>query len=236
MADTANLTLPLVAPAQAQKHVTVNEALVRLDALAQLSLASISTVDPPVSPAEGVAYAIPAGATGDWAGQEGQIAIWSNGGWIFVEPRPGWRAFVQDRGSVAISDGAGWQAGALSLAPGGGGLAFRSASVDVSLTPGSSVTTETVFPARAIAFGVTGRVVAGITGTATAWELGVSGDTGRYGTGLGTGLNASVSGPTAPFVYWSDTPLEITATGGSFEGGTLRLVAHFAELSLPDLV
>ena len=36
MARTAQLDLPLVAPSQAQKHVTVNEALARLDAVAQL--------------------------------------------------------------------------------------------------------------------------------------------------------------------------------------------------------
>ena len=32
MTDTSQLGLPLLEPAQAQKHVTVNEALVRLDA------------------------------------------------------------------------------------------------------------------------------------------------------------------------------------------------------------
>ena len=37
MASTAQLALPLVAPAQAQKHVTVNEALARLDAAAQFA-------------------------------------------------------------------------------------------------------------------------------------------------------------------------------------------------------
>ena len=37
MAKTAQLDLPLVMPAQAQKHVTVNEALARLDAAAQLA-------------------------------------------------------------------------------------------------------------------------------------------------------------------------------------------------------
>ena len=35
MTDTANLLLPLLQAAQAQKHVTVNEALLRLDALVQ---------------------------------------------------------------------------------------------------------------------------------------------------------------------------------------------------------
>ena len=37
-AATANLALPLMAAAQAQKHVTHNEALVALDTLAQLAV------------------------------------------------------------------------------------------------------------------------------------------------------------------------------------------------------
>ena len=46
MADTTNLTLPLLAASQAQKHVTVNEALSRLDGMVQLRLLSISTATP----------------------------------------------------------------------------------------------------------------------------------------------------------------------------------------------
>ena len=38
MSDTANLNLPCLEPAQAQKHVTLNEALTALDALVQLSV------------------------------------------------------------------------------------------------------------------------------------------------------------------------------------------------------
>ena len=38
MSETAKLGLALVQPAQAQKHVTVNDAFQRLDALAQISI------------------------------------------------------------------------------------------------------------------------------------------------------------------------------------------------------
>ena len=49
MSETTQLGLPLLQPAQAQKHVTVNEALVRLDGLTQLVLASATVTAPPVS-------------------------------------------------------------------------------------------------------------------------------------------------------------------------------------------
>lgn len=236
MTETPELTLPLLAPAQAQKHVTVNEALMRLDALANLRLASVTQTTPPASAPDGAAYGVPPLAVNDWAGQAGHVAVASNGGWIFVPARRGWRAVVLDDGAEAIFDGAEWRLGATTLTPNGGSVAMRSVEFDVTLTAGASVTTPVMFPARAIAFGITGRVTAEITGTLTTWEIGIAGDLQRYGSGLGTGLNSWVSGPGTPLVYWAPTALEITAQGGDFAGGTVRLVAHYAELGLPDPV
>lgn len=236
MTDTANLSLPLLQPAQAQKHVTVNEAFARLDGLTQLCLASVVQTVPPVAPPEGAAYGVPAGAVNAWAGQEGKVAVSAGGGWVFVPARRGWRALVLDAGHPAIFDGNEWRPGALTLSPGGASMAMRSVEMDVTLGAGPAVTTPVAFPARSIAFGVTGRVTAAITGSAASWDLGVAGDTARYGSGLGLSPNAWVNGPGTPMVCWSATPLEITAAGGDFAGGAVRLVAHYAELALPDPV
>ncbi len=235
MTDTPELALPLLAPAQAQKHVTVNEALVRLDGLAQLRLQSVNTITPPAA-TDGLVYSVPAGAVDAWAGQDGAIAIASGGGWIFVPPRAGWRAMVIDAGAQATFDGTNWRIGAQSLSPNGASFNVASVEIDVPLSAGPSVTTPTLFPERSIAYGVTGRVIDAITGAASSWDLGVSGDLQRYGSGLGTAQNSWVNGPGAPLVYWSPTALEITAQGGDFAGGTIRLVAHYADLSLPDPV
>ena len=43
MAESKNLQLPFLTAAQAHKHVTVNESLLRLDALVQLSVVSATT-------------------------------------------------------------------------------------------------------------------------------------------------------------------------------------------------
>lgn len=80
MTDTAKLGLPLIQAAQAQKHVTVNEALARIDALVQLTLGSVTLTAPPGVPGEGDAYGVPAGATGGWAGKDRQVALYLNGG------------------------------------------------------------------------------------------------------------------------------------------------------------
>lgn len=71
MSETAQLGLPLVQPAQAQKHVTVNEAFARLDGLTQLVLSSTTVTVPPSGLADGVSYGVPTGAVNEWAGHGG---------------------------------------------------------------------------------------------------------------------------------------------------------------------
>ena len=55
---TARLGLPLLAPSQAQKHVTHNEALLRLDGVTQLVLTEVGTEVPPLLPELGATYAL----------------------------------------------------------------------------------------------------------------------------------------------------------------------------------
>ena len=108
---SALLSLPYIQPAQAQKHVTHNEALRILDALVMLSVASRVLTAPPASPAEGERHIVAAPATGAWAGQEDTVAVHEAGGWLFLAPQPGWRAFVADEGADVR-----WQGGAWMLA------------------------------------------------------------------------------------------------------------------------
>src|SRR5690606_23097021 len=63
--------LPLLQPAQAQKHVTVNESLLRLDGLVNLVLQSAGSGQPPAV-VEGECWWVPPGAVDAWAGQEGR--------------------------------------------------------------------------------------------------------------------------------------------------------------------
>ena len=92
MADTPNLVLPYLAANQSQKHVTVNEALRRLDALVQVTVQSAALATPPGSPTEGQRWIVAAAATGAWVGQSGKIAAWQDGAWVFYAPLDGWSA------------------------------------------------------------------------------------------------------------------------------------------------
>lgn len=235
MSSTSALGLPLVQPSQAQKHVTVNEAFTRLDALTQMTLSSRSQVVPPGAPGEGAAYAVPAGATDLWSGQDGQVAIFANGGWVFLAPRIGWRAWVEDEGVSATFDGADWVVGAASISPNGAGFGMRVIEIDHGIGAGATSDTVPVIPAQSVVFGVTGLVLADITGTATSWRLGISGvSDNRYGSGLGLGTGSWLRGITSePLAYYADTALTLTGEGGDFADGTVRLAIHIAELGLP---
>lgn len=105
---SAVLALPYIQPAQAQKHVTHNEALRLLDVLVQLAVASRSQTSPPADPLPGQRYLVPEGATGAFAGQEGRIALYDETDWAFVPPLPGWQAQVLDEGCAVVFDGTAW--------------------------------------------------------------------------------------------------------------------------------
>lgn len=108
MSDSPNLALPFLAAGQAQKHVTINEALLALDALVQLMVLDRDRTTPPASPADGVRYIVAAGASGAWAGHDAAIAAWQDGAWTFYAPKTGMLAFVADEGMLYVFSGAAW--------------------------------------------------------------------------------------------------------------------------------
>jgi hypothetical protein len=108
MTNSTNLALPFLDAAQAQKHVTHNEALQMLDALTHLSVAARDWTAPPATPAEGARFLVPAGGSGLFSGKAGQIAAFLAGAWVFFAPRAGWRVFVESEKLLFVYDGAGW--------------------------------------------------------------------------------------------------------------------------------
>lgn len=108
MSNSPNLGLPFIEAAQAQKHVTHNEALRGLDALIQLCVLDRNLTTSPVSPADGDRYLVASGSDGDWAGKDGLIAVFQDGVWIFYSPRAGWLCWVADEKALITWDGTAW--------------------------------------------------------------------------------------------------------------------------------
>lgn len=111
MDTSPNLALPYLQSQQAQKHVTLNESLRRLDALVHLTVLSRTLIAQPAEPADGARYILPGGATGaSWSGHpEGTLMAFQDGAWEAFAPVEGWRAFIADEAVMSV-----WHAGAWS--------------------------------------------------------------------------------------------------------------------------
>jgi hypothetical protein len=106
--QTPILSLPLILPAQAQKHVTHNEALRLLDVLVQLVVVDRTLTVLPASPQDGARHIIATGATGEWANRDGQIAAFWDNAWLYLEPQDGWKAYIQSEAAGATFSGGEW--------------------------------------------------------------------------------------------------------------------------------
>ncbi|RJF74368.1 DUF2793 domain-containing protein [Rhodopseudomonas palustris] len=109
MTATPNLALPFIEAAQAQKHVTHNEALRILDAAIQIAVADRTRTAPPASPTEGERHIVAPGGSGAWAGQGQAIATWQDGAWAFLVPKPGWCVWSIADDILLVFDGATWR-------------------------------------------------------------------------------------------------------------------------------
>jgi Protein of unknown function (DUF2793) len=105
---TQNLKISLLAAGQAQKHVTMNDALVVLDDSVQLSVKSRSLTAPPAVPQAGERHIVATGATGAWSGSTGRLALWQGSSWRFADVSVGHRAYVEDEDILVVLQTSGW--------------------------------------------------------------------------------------------------------------------------------
>jgi hypothetical protein len=241
MSETSpNLGLSLVMPAQAQKHVTVNESLLRLDALVQPQVQSRTLTIQPVAPQDGQAWLIPQGATGtDWAMMTvGSLAIYRDGYWAEISPAEGWTARVIEENAGVVFDGTRWRLAGSSevVAQSTSGAKTRAIIVEqiISGLTGSSVTSVALIPARAIVFCVSVRTRVAITG-ATSFDCGLAGETSKFGGSLGVSAGSSNLGVIGPTAFYADTAVVLSANGGSFTGGELAMAIHAWLPEAPEL-
>lgn len=109
--QSARLGLPYLAAGQMQKHVTLNEALTRLDVLTQTAVVSRTQTDQPGDPDDGALYILPADATGAaWAGKPaGTLMRFEAVGWSVVSAPDGLLAVVLDEPALAARLDGDWR-------------------------------------------------------------------------------------------------------------------------------
>lgn len=225
MSSTGRLGLPYIVTAQAQKEVTHNDGLNRLDAFVTPVVSEITNA-PPGSPTVGDLVIVGTSGSGDFSGKDNQLAQYLNGGWVFYTPFKWMDAVVEDIDSRMTYNGTMWVAFGLLMKDTGEYLRVESWQDDVDV----STDTETAIdiPDRVSVLAVNTRVITAITGTVTTFGVGVSGDTSRYGNGIGKGADSTNIGMSYhPVTYYSDTPVLLTPDSGAFSTGVVRINVQY---------
>lgn len=92
---TPTFAIPTVTAGSINNDADLNTALGLVDGLLTPRVEDRDLTAPPGSPTNGAVYIVGASATGDWAGQDGNVAIY-NEGWTFVSPIGGMQVFLHD--------------------------------------------------------------------------------------------------------------------------------------------
>ncbi|WP_442754716.1 DUF2793 domain-containing protein [Methylocystis sp. JAN1] len=230
MTQTTHLALPLLDAAQAQKHVTHNEALAMIDVVAHLAV-SARAIAPPATPSEGDRVLVGAGAAGAFAGKDKQVAAFLAGAWSFLQPQAGWRLYVAAESRLLLYNGADWAdlgSGLRELQNlarlGVGTTADAANPLSVKLNAG-------LFAARAVGDGGTGHLRLTLnkeSGSNTASLIYQSNYSGRAEAGLAGNddyrVKVSVDGAT-----WKDAIVVDRNTGAvTFPSGGPAKIQTFA--------
>jgi hypothetical protein len=141
---------------------------------------------------------------------------------------------------VVVGDGAtagGFAAAKLSdagAAVGAYGSALRMNVAEIALSSlsGSTVTAANAIPAGALVIGCAVRVTAAITG-AGSFSIGYTGSTTAFGSSLSIAVGSTNNGLIGPNPFYSATNVILTAAGGNFSGGAVRLSLMYLSLSPP---
>ncbi len=109
---TPRLDLPLLHGGQAQKHLTLNAGLMRLESLVQAQVLSRTVAAQPSSPADGDAYILPASPTGAaWSAiAAGSFVLFDSGVWDIIPFPAGAIVHVADDNRFLVRTGSGWAA------------------------------------------------------------------------------------------------------------------------------
>lgn len=141
---------------------------------------------------------------------------------------------------VIVGDGAtagGFPAAKLSdagAAVGANGSALRMNVVEFALSglSGATVTSANAIPAGALVIGCAVRVTTAITG-ATSFSIGYTGSTSAFGSSLSIAVGSTNNGLIGPNPFYSATNVILTAAGGAFAAGAVRLSLVFLSITPP---
>lgn len=103
MDNSPHLDLPFIAPSQAQKHITHNEAVQRLDDVVHIHVQSRALSSPPSAPTPAQRYVVASNADGAWEGHDGDVALYRDTAWDFIAPKLGWIIYIEDENMAVVN-------------------------------------------------------------------------------------------------------------------------------------
>ncbi len=108
VASVLGNVVTLAERSQAQKEVTINEALFRVESVLNAGAISKSIATPPEKPVAGAVYIIPDNPAWPWTGKTGQIAYYDKI-WRYIVPNRGLLLWVDDEKAHYVYANDGWQ-------------------------------------------------------------------------------------------------------------------------------
>jgi len=141
---------------------------------------------------------------------------------------------------VIVGDGAtagGFAAAKLSeagaaIGANGSALRLNVAEIALSSLSGATVAATGVIPAGVLLVACAMRVTTAITG-ATSFSVGYTGSTSAFGSSLSIAAGATNSGLIGPNPFYNATSVILTAAGGNFSGGAVRLSLMYLSVAPP---
>lgn len=104
MTETPRFKLSLMSASQSQKHITFNEAMLKLDLLVgTIPVINRTRTSPPSGASDGAVYILAGSGSGDWLGfSANDLALMIDGGWRRVLPSNGMVACLNDEGGLLV--------------------------------------------------------------------------------------------------------------------------------------
>ncbi len=113
MEQTARWGMYFIAQNQAQKEVTVNHTIAKIDCLLGGSVLSRKARQMPVAPRDGMLYIAPTGSLSDWEQILPEITnhdlLLYQGAWQIIKPQVGMLLWLTDENALIVFTNGLWQ-------------------------------------------------------------------------------------------------------------------------------
>ena len=137
-------------------------------------------------------------------------------------------AIIENLNERYSFDGTNWVPFGLLMKDTGEYLRIGHWQDDITVS-GSDIDTSNFIPDRSSVVAVNIRVLTAVTGASANIDIGVAGDTialwhrDWHCSGSSTNIGMTYH----PVTYYADTPIKLTAQGGTFTGGIVRVTAQY---------